>query len=159
MTTITDLKASIKMIKALIALDSHPGIATALMSTAFELQPEHAKYLSIPMQKGVPDWLNKAIVCDRIDKVADELEMGVVGQYATHSEVLGFLYYYKEKKGNLEEWNDLYFALLRYVMQKYKLDIPDFLNIPNIGMEQVPIVFLSLATTVRQLLIEGNSHE
>lgn len=59
------------MIKALIALDSHPGIATALMSTAFELQPEHAKYLSIPMQKGVPDWLNKAIICDRIDKVAD----------------------------------------------------------------------------------------
>ena len=30
------------MIKALIALDSHPGIAIALMNTAFELQPEHA---------------------------------------------------------------------------------------------------------------------
>lgn len=155
MTTIT---ASTKMIKALIALDSHPGIAIALMNT-FELQPEHAKYLSIPMQKGVPDWLNKAIICDRLDKVADELEMGVVGQYATHSEVLGFLYYYKEKKGNLEEWNDLYFALLRFVMQKYKIDIPDFLNIPDIGMERVLISFLDLSGTVRKLLIEGSDHE
>lgn len=158
MTTITDLKPSIKMIKALIALDSHPGIATALMSTAFELQPEHAKYLAILMQKGIPDWLNKVIILDRIDKIADELEMGVVGQYATHSEVLGFLYYYKEREGNLEEWNELYFALLRYVMQKYKIDIPDFLNIPDISMDQVLLVFLSLAKTVRQLLIEG-SHE
>jgi hypothetical protein len=155
----TTITASIKTIKALIALDSHPGIATALMSTAFELQPEHAKYLAIPMQKSIPGWLNRVIILDRIDKVADELEMGIVGQYATHSEVLAFLYYYKEKKGNLEEWNDLYFALLRRVMQKYKINIPDFLNIPDISIDQVPIVFLSLATTVRQLLIEGNSHE
>jgi len=158
MTTITDLKPSIKMIKALAALDSHTRVTAALMSTAFELQPEHAKYLAIPMQKSIPGWLNRVIILDRIDKVADELEMDVVGQYATHSEVLAFLYYYKERKGNLEEWNELYFALLRYVMQKYKIDIPEFLNIPDITMDQVLLVFLNLAKTVRQLLIE-DSHE
>jgi len=43
-------------------------------------------------------------------------------------------------------------------MQKYKIDIPEFLNIPDITMDQVLLVFLNLAKTVRQLLIE-DSHE
>lgn len=155
----TKITESTKMIKALIALDYHPHLASALMSTAFELSQSHASYLSIPMQKGIPDWLNKVIILDRIDKVADEVESGVVGELSTPSEVLGFLYYCNSKEQLSENWSKLYFALLRMVAQKYKLSIPDCLNIPEIDITQVLFVFLELATTVRKLLIEGGYHE
>lgn len=154
------MKDSITSVKALIAIDTPVSLAIALLVSGGDFHPDHVAYLQVPLQQGIPDWLNRAIIFDRLDKVAFEHEKGIVGLTATPSEVLGFLYYYHNRKGELpNHWQELYFALLQVVCDRYKLNIPECLNIPKIPMESRCILFFELAQEVRQFMIEHSKSQ
>ena len=141
----------------------------------------HVRYLCGPIvtqeakfNETAPTWLAKTIALDRLNLILEEAGAGMVGVYATPTEVLAYLHPHLSKDedsviwqtGQGERWGRLYTYLSEEIRRQkndstlcWELEQPKMVNLSRFDLSRIEAQeYLGLASLIRHLVVTRAPH-
>jgi hypothetical protein len=156
-------------------------LVTANLLHSLGYSDPHVKYLCGPIvsqeakfNETALMWLAKTIALDRMDLILEETGAGIVGVYATPTEVLAYLHPHPSKDedriiwqiGQGERWDRLYIYLSEEIRRQknnstlcWELEQPKVVNLSRFDLSRIEArEYLGLASLIRYLVVTRAPH-
>lgn len=117
---------NIQMLRLLLEMGCHKEIVAGFLEWD-GFSKEHIRYMAGPVvvydpswSETLPEWIHKAVACDRLELLAQERNQGTASESAILIEVVAYMYSYTLCAPVSHEWTNVYLWCSQQALSKHQ---------------------------------------